>query len=327
MIKLLARLFIKDESLSKNEYNNKLITLSGYLGLAINLLLFIFKISVGLIISSISVISDAVNNLSDGLSSLIAIVGSKIAAKPADDDHPYGHGRSEYLATLIVGIAIIIVGFSLLKSGIENTITPKEVSASIPAIIILIGFILLKFYMFIYNTGLYKDTKSEINRSVAIDSRNDMITSLVVVLTVVLNYFGHINIEGPVSILVSLFIIYSGFSIIKDMMFLLLGSEVDREIIDQLEEILKTGRFVKGVHDIELHQYGRNHIIGTAHLEVPSNIDVYSMHEIVDELEKQAKNQLNINLSIHMDPVYCLDQAHYNPGPCKLEKKHEDKNI
>lgn len=319
MLKILASLFIKDKSLDQIEYNNKLTILSGYLGLSINLILFIFKISVGFIISSISVISDAVNNLSDGLSSLIAIIGSKIAAKPADKDHPYGHGRSEYIATLIVGIAIILVGFSLLKSGVENTINPKEVSASIPAIIILIGSILLKLYMFYYNKSLYKKTKSQINRSVAIDSRNDVITSFIVVLTVVLNYFQNINIEGPVSILVSLFIIYSGYSIIKDMMFILLGAQVDQEIKDELEKILLSGKYVKGVHDIELHQYGRQNIIGTAHLEVPSNIDVYSIHEIVDNLENKAKSKLNINLSIHMDPVYCLDKDHYKPGPCKVE--------
>lgn len=321
MLNFLIDRFIKSRDFKNHENRNKLISISGYMGLFINILLFAIKITIGLLINSISVVTDAVNNLTDSLGSVITIVSSYLSSKPADEEHPFGHGRAEYLATLIVSIAIVLVGFTLLRSSIENTINPKLVKFNLPMIIILVVSIGLKAYMYIYNTKIYKMVDSDLNKSLAIDSRNDVLMSTLVVISVLLNSVFDFNIEGPVGISVSLLILLSGFGIFKEMGTVLLGKEIDAKKVDRLREILLEGKFVQGVHDIELHEYGKNKVFGTAHLEVPINIDVYSMHEIVDKLEKDVKSKLDIDLSIHVDPSYCLEEDHYGPTPCNIKKK------
>ena len=320
MLGFLIDKFIKSRDFENTKNRNSLISLSGYMGLGFNILLFVIKILIGLFINSISVISDAVNNLTDSLASVITIIGSYFAAKPADEDHPYGHGRSEYIASLLVGISIIIVGLTITKSSIENIVNPQEVSFSVPMLIILIISIGIKVYMYFYNTKIYKIIDSNLNKSQALDSRNDILMSSMVVISVIFNAYFNFNIEGTVGFVISIIIILSGIEIIKEMGDVLLGKEIDHELIEALRKILLEGKYVQGVHDIELHEYGKNQLFGTAHVEVPVNIDVYTMHEIVDALEKRAKNELQIDLSIHMDPSYCLDEDVYGPTPCKREK-------
>lgn len=327
MLDFLVRKFIGAKDFEDPDNRNKLISVTGYLGLFFNVLLFIIKISIGLFINSISVISDAVNNLSDSFSSIVTILGSYIAGKPADKDHPFGHGRGEYLASLIVGISIILVGASLFKTSIQNIISPSALKVNIPAIIILIISIAIKIYMYIYNMKVFKQIGSYLNKSQAIDSRNDVIMSTVVILSVLITSNFGIQLEGPVGLAVSIIIIKSGYEILKETGVILLGTDVDKETVDKLIEILKSGQYITGVHDIEIHDYGKNKRFGTAHVEVPVNIDVYSMHEIVDKLEQRVKKELFIDLSLHMDPIYCLEEDHFAPAPCRITSKEKRDEI
>lgn len=322
MLNLLINKFIKNNDFEDTKSRNKLISLTGYMGIFFNLLLFAIKIIIGILINSISVISDAVNNLSDSFASIITVVGSYLSNKPADKDHPYGHGRGEYIASLSVGIFIIIIGLSLLKSSVENIINPSTTSLSVPALIILLISISIKVYMYFYNMKVYRMIDSPLNISQAVDSKNDILMTFVVILSVILSTYFNIQLEGPVGLVVSLLIIKSGIDIFVDMGEILLGKEVDEQTILRIEEILMTGEYIRGVHDVEIHDYGKNKLFGTAHVEVPVNIDLYTMHEIVDSLEKEVKRELFVDLSIHTDPSYCLDQDLFSPAPCrKLSKK------
>ncbi|MDO5026758.1 MAG: cation diffusion facilitator family transporter [Tissierellia bacterium] len=323
MLSILIKKFIGSDDFEDPSNRNKLISITGYLGLFFNILLFLIKISIGLIINSISVISDAINNLSDSISSIITIFGSYLAGKPADKNHPFGHGRGEYLASLIVGISIILVGASLFRTSIENIISPKDLNVSPVAILILIISISVKVYMYIYNMKVYKRVQSYLNKSQALDSRNDVIMSAVVILSVIVTSSFGIQLEGPIGLGVSIIIIKSGYDILKETGVILLGKKVDKDTINRLRKILMDGQYVIGVHDIEIHDYGKNKRFGTAHAEVPVNIDVYTMHEIIDTLEKQVKKDLYIDLSIHMDPIYCLDEDHFKPAPCRLDSKEK----
>lgn len=320
MLELLVSKFIKSNDFDDEKNRNKLISLTGYLGLFFNILLFAIKITIGLLINSISVISDAINNLSDSLSSLITILGAFLSSKPADSQHPYGHGRWEYLSTLAVGIAISAAGAGLFKNSIHAIINPQQVAFNLVSIIILIISIGIKVYMYIYNMRVYKITQSGLNKSQAVDSRNDVMTSTVVIISVILSSKFGIHIDGPVGLVVSIIIILSGIEILKEMSAVLVGQEIEEETINRIREILMEGAYVIGVHDIEIHDYGKK-LLGTAHVEVPVNIDVYSMHAIVDVLEKKVMNELNIELSIHMDPCYCLEEDHFSPAPCKIRNK------
>lgn len=327
MISFLIDRFIKSRDFTKAENRNKLISLTGYVGLFFNVFLFITKIIVGLAINSISVVSDAVNNLSDSMASIVAIVGSYYAGKPADEEHPYGHGRGEYIASLAVGIFIIIVGLTIFRSSISLIIQPEDVVFSSWAIGILLLSMAIKLYMYIYNTAISKKIDSELNHAQAIDSRNDVLISATVIASVLMATRFGIFIEGPISLVISIIIVWSGIDIFVDMGGVLLGKEVDQDTIDRLEEIVLEGDYVIGVHNIEIHEYGKDALHGTAHLEVPANIDLYSMHAIVDRLEKKAKAELNVDLSIHLDPVYCLDEAIYKPTAYLLKKLAEDEGI
>lgn len=327
MLSFLIKKFIGSNDFEDPDRRNKLISLTGYLGLFFNIFLFVIKISIGLLINSISVISDAINNLSDSISSIITILGSYIAGKPADKNHPFGHGRGEYLASLIVGLSILFVGESLFKTSIENIITPQELNVSTPALVILIVSIAIKVYMYFYNMRVYNKVQSYLNLSQAIDSRNDVIMSTVVILSVIMTSRYGIQLEGPIGLAVSIIIMKSGYDILKETGVILLGKEIDQETIDRLKEILLSGKYITGVHDIEIHDYGEHKRFGTAHVEVPVNIDVYSMHKIIDKLEQEVKKELFINLSIHMDPIYCLEQDHFAPVPCRVRSDKEREEI
>ena len=327
MLNLLINRFVKSRDFENVENRNRLISLTGYMGIFLNVILFLVKLVIGLIINSISVISDAVNNLSDSFANIITVIGSYLSNKPADEDHPYGHGRGEYIASLSVGIFIVIIGLSLVKSSIESIINPKLITTSFPALIILLLSIIVKVYMYFYNMKVYKLIDSPLNLSQAVDSKNDIIMTLVVVLSVVLSSFVNIQIEGPVGLAVSIIIIKSGIEIFIDMGQILLGKDVDDETTARIEEILMGGKYVIGVHDVEIHDYGKNKLFGTAHVEVPVNIDLYTMHEIVDRLEKEVKKELFIDLSIHTDPCYCLDQDVFNPAPCRTLTSEERERV
>ena len=311
MLNLLIDKLINSRDFNKKTNRDKLIRLTGVMGLFINLLLFAMKILVGLFSNSISIISDSLNNLSDCLTSIVTIYGTKLSEKPADEDHPFGHGRSEYIATLIVGLFITVVGFQLFRSSIEGILNPSAINSSWVSVVVLVASILLKFYMYLYNKKADKLADSVLTKGVATDSINDVIaTSLVLVSILVFKYFG-VNIDGYVGLLISFIVIKSGIEIFLEMGNVLIGKQIAKDKLARLKEIVLEAKYVKGVHNIEVHEYGKGQLSGSCHVEVPANIDVYSMHKIINKIEKQVLEETDINLNIHMDPSYLLDSDHF----------------
>lgn len=321
MLRFLIKKLVKTEDFSKKENRDKLISLTGSMGLLINILLFLIKLFAGVITSSVSIIGDSFNNLSDSLTSLVTIFGTRVSSKPADKDHPYGHGRSEYISTLVVGIAIIIVGVQLLINSIKAVINPGKLIFSYVGLFILIVSIGFKIYMYTYNMKVYRMIDSPLNKGLASDSKNDVLATSLVLLSLLFYKFFSINVDGIAGLFLSLLIIKSGVDLFKDMGDLLLGRQIDDKLKLCIEETLKKGKFVRDCHDIELHEYGKSRLFGTAHVEVPVNIDAYSLHEIVDGLEKEIFEKYGVNLSIHTDPNYCLEEDHFVHVNCRIRKK------
>lgn len=308
MLDFLIKKYIKSYDFKNKKNRDKLIKISGFMGLFINLILFLIKIIAGYISGSISIISDSINNLSDSMTSVIAIFGSVISSKPADEEHPYGHGRSEYIATMVVGIFIIVVGFQLILDSFKNILNPNEINSNIFVLIILIFSILFKIYMFFYNRKIYKIADSLLNKSVAIDAINDIIATSLVLFSMILNNFISISIDGYIGIIISLFIIKSGIEIFIEITKVLLGKEIDKETIEKMKSIILKGQYTKNVHKIEIHEYGKGRLHGSCHVQVPANIDVYSMHKIINEAEEEVFEKLGIDLTIHADPAYMLPE-------------------
>lgn len=311
MLDILIDKFIKSRNFNKKRNRDKLIRLTGIMGLFINMLLFSMKILIGLFSNSISIISDSLNNLSDCLTSVVTIYGSKLSEKPADENHPFGHGRSEYIATFMVGLFITLVGFQLLKSSIEGIISPNVITSSWISTIILVFSILLKLYMYSYNTKTAKMADSVLNKGVATDSLNDVMATSLVLLSVLVFRYLRINIDGYVGLMISILVIKSGIEIFLEMGNVLIGRQIPKEKFDKLEKIVLEGKYVKGVHNIQVHEYGKGQLSGSCHVEVPANIDVYSIHKIINEIEQRVQEETDICLNIHIDPSYLLDSDHF----------------
>lgn len=317
MLNFLIDKFIKSRNFNDVKNREKLVVLTGVMGLSINLLIFLLKIIIGFMSNSVAIISDAINNLSDSMSSLVTIVGTKIAAKPADKEHPYGHGRTEYIASLIVGIFIILVGFELLKTSIENIFNPKVLEISIYMAVILVISILLKLYMYFYNVKAYKMSGSTLNKMVSVDSMNDVLATSLVLISVIVGKNFNINIDPYVGIVISIVVLKSGIEIFLEIGNKLMGKEIPQETIEAMTEIILEGKYIKGVHQIEIHEYGRRKLYGSCHVEVPANIDTYTMHKILHQVEMKVYKEMEITLSIHADPNYLLEKDEFNKVDAK----------
>ncbi len=317
MLNYLIDKFIKSRDFNDVKIREKLVILTGVMGLSINLLIFLLKIIIGFMSNSVAIISDAINNLSDSMSSLVTIVGTKIAAKPADKEHPYGHGRTEYIASLIVGIFIILVGFELLKTSIENIFNPKVIETSIYMAVILVISILLKLYMYFYNIKAYKMSGSTLNKMVSVDSMNDVLATSLVLVSVIVGKIFNINIDPYVGIFISIVVLKSGIEIFLEIGNKLMGKEIPQETIEAMTEIILEGKYIKGVHQIEIHEYGRRKLYGSCHVEVPANIDTYTMHKILHQIEMKVYKEMEITLSIHADPNYLLEKDEFNKVDAK----------
>lgn len=317
MLNFLIDKFIKSRNFNDVKNREKLVVLTGVMGLSINLLIFLLKIIIGFMSNSVAIISDAINNLSDSMSSLVTIVGIKIAAKPADKEHPYGHGRTEYIASLIVGIFIILVGFELLKTSIENIFNPKVLKISIYMAVVLVISILLKLYMYFYNVKAYKMSGSTLNKMVSVDSMNDVLATSLVLISVIVGKNFNINIDSYVGIVISIVVLKSGIEIFLEIGNKLMGKEIPQETIEAMTEIILEGKYIKGVHQIEIHEYGRRKLYGSCHVEVPANIDTYTMHKILHQVEMKVYKEMEITLSIHADPNYLLEKDEFNKVDAK----------
>ena len=286
-------------------------TLGGTVGVICNLLLFIIKFSLGLLSGAVSIMADAFNNLSDIGSSVVAILGFKLSKKPADPDHPFGHGRMEYMSAFVVSILICVVGFELFKTSLEKVFSPESISLSIFTIIGLIVSIIIKFWMFLFNRKLGNTINSASLIATSRDSLNDSIaTSAVLVAIIIFKYWG-INLDAYMGVAVALFILWSGFCTAKETLDPLLGQAPSRELIKKLEsEILKNPQFL-GIHDLIVHNYGPGRCFASVHVEVPEDINTLYCHELIDAAEIDIKENLGIEIVIHMDPI-CINDENLN---------------
>ena len=304
MIKFIIKRFIKNyQDIDDINVREDYTVLSGILGIINNLILFFVKLIIGLVINSIAVISDAFNNLSDMGTSIVTIFGAKLSNRPPDREHPYGHGRFEYIASLVVSFIIFAVGLQLLRSSFNKVINPQKVMFSWTSIIILLASISIKLWMFSYNKYIGKQIDSSINRAIAYDSLNDVLsTSAVVVGTIIGNYV-IFPIDGFLGIVISIIIIYSAFTIAKDSVHLILGPAPDPKTIEDINFIVLAGNGIKGTHDLIVHDYGPGRISASIHAEVSDNVNIVEIHNEIDKIEKEIKSKLGISIVIHMDPI------------------------
>ena len=313
MFKILAKRFIKDyQSIENQNIRLKLISLSGLVGVIINIFLFIIKIIIGILASSSAIMGDAFNNMSDALTSLITLIGAKASRKPADKNHPYGHGRSEYIASFIVSILIMIVGFLLFTSSVENFYKGKLPKISKLSIMILIFSLGFKFYIYFLNKDLDKRLDSKLNFAVMVDARNDILSTISIIIAVILQKYISFNLDALLGIILSIIVFKPGFDLFVDTIDKLLGRGISKDLHKKIEDIILAGDFIKGYHDLKIHEYGRGKLVGSCDVEVPSNISVGIMHQAVTNVETKLRKDLNISITIHMDPTYCLIENEEN---------------
>jgi cation diffusion facilitator family transporter len=305
MIKLLEKTFIKPD---KKNRRMKYGMLGGVIGIICNLLLFGVKFAVGTLTSSIAVVSDSFNNLSDMGSSVVVIIGAKTAALRPDREHPYGHGRIEYIASLIISIIIILVGVELIHTSAERFLSPEKIDFSWVMMIILAVALTVKLWMFFAFGHLARAINSSVLRAMSKDSLNDVLSSSAVILAVIIDHFISFNADGIIGIAVAVYIIISGFKMAKETVDLLLGGPPDPVTCEKIRSIILSGAEVVGVHDLMVHDYGPGRIFASAHAEVASDRDPVLVHECIDALEREVNDECDVRLVLHTDPISVNDE-------------------
>ena len=309
MTNFLIKLFIKDkDKVDDNEVRGKYAMLSSITGIVVNILLSVFKLIIGIIANSMSIISDALNNVSDAGSSIITMVGFKMSQKKVDSDHPWGHGRMEYITALFVDILIILVGFELLQSSVDKIIHPELPNISNVTIILLVVAIFAKLWLFLFYRKIAKKINSAVIKGTAYDSISDSISTLAVLISAIVARFAGISIDGYVSLLVSIFILITGIKAVKEIVDLLLGQKPDPEYVKAIEEFAKKYDTIEGIHDIMVHDYGPGRKIVSFHAEIPANSDICRTHDIIDQMEQDIFEEFGCITTIHMDPIVVDDE-------------------
>ena len=309
MITFLASLFIKDSKNYKEPSVRQAYgVLSGAVGIGLNIVLFFGKWLAGTISGSIAIIADAFNNLSDAGSSIITLIGFRLSGQEPDPEHPFGHGRMEYISGLLVSVAILVMGFELIGSSIGKLRSPEPIESSALVFGILIASILVKLYMFFYNHSLSKKIESAAMKATSVDSLSDTVaTTLVLIATLISKYTG-LLLDGWFGILVGLFILYTGGSTLKETIDLLLGQPPKQEFIAEVKEIVLGHSMVHGVHDLIVHDYGPGRVMISLHAEVDVNGDIQDIHEQIDHIEHELQEKLHCSATIHMDPIVTDDK-------------------
>lgn len=310
MISFLSRFFIKNH----NDHSSPVVrrafgTLCGIVGIVLNIILFLIKLLAGTISNSIAITADAFNNLSDAGSSLITLIGFKLSGKKPEPEHPFGHGRIEYITGLIVAFIIILMGFELLTSSVSKIISPQPVEFSILPLLILIVSIFIKLYMAFYNNNVGKKINSSTLKATATDSLSDSIATFAVLVSTLISHFLNINIDGYTGVLVAGFILFAGYNAAKDTISPLLGQSPDPEFVKNVEDIVMSHDVAVGIHDLIVHDYGPGRQIISLHVEVPGNADIFEAHDEIDLIERTLKEKLSCEATIHMDPVVTDDEA------------------
>ena len=309
MIKLLAKIFIKD---SQNTADSKVRVAYGYLcgavGIALNILLFAGKIIAGTISGSVAVTADAFNNLSDAGSSIISLIGFRLASQKPDPHHPFGHGRFEYIASLIISIIIVLMGFELGKSSFEKIVAPQAVEYSAVTFAVLGVSVLVKLYMFFYNNSVGKKIDSATMRATAMDSISDAVSTGAVLISAVIAMFTNLALDGWMGLVVAAFIMVTGFKSAKETIDSLLGTPPSPEFVKQIEDMALQYDDIIGVNDMIVHNYGPGRTFVSLHAEVPSDGDIVAIHDTVDNAEREIAKELGCLVTIHMDPVDVHDE-------------------
>lgn len=309
MTNFIIKKFIKDhENINDKKVRESYGVTSSVTGIIANTILSIGKILTGVLFNSISVTADGVNNLSDGASSLITLIGFKISSKPADKDHPFGHARMEYLTGLILGIAVLLVGFELIKSSFDKIMNPTKTIFSIEMTAVLIVSIFIKLWLSLFYKKLGGKISSVTLKASSIDSRNDVISTIVVLLSLLISEATGYEIDGFVGILAALFILYSAYGILRDILNPILGEMPDEEFVESIENKIMSYEGILNIHDLVVHNYGPNTHFATVHAEVDANEDILKSHDIIDNIEREFARDLNINLVIHLDPIITDDE-------------------
>ena len=309
-MKFIRKLFIKDYQDTQNpKVRFRYGLVAGIFGIISNALLCVFKLIVGVVGNSITIIADAINNLSDAGSSVVTLVGFKLSATPPDNDHPFGHARYEYITSLLVSVTVLFIGILLLKSSIEKCITPEEVSVSVYTYIVLCVAIAMKLVQMLIYLDFSKAINSGALKASAADSRNDVLATVAVLIsTIVIDVAGDkispkVSVDGIMGIAVSAFIIVSSILLIKEAMSPILGEKPPKELVDKITAKILSYDGVIGVHDLVVHSYGENHCFVVAHVEVPADVDITKSHDVIDNIEHDFWNEMHVRITIHMDPV------------------------
>lgn len=309
MTEFLVKKLIKDsENVQDVQVRTRYGVVASSVGILCNILLFIGKFLAGVVMQSIAVTADAFNNLSDAASSIISFVGMKMASKPADEDHPFGHGRIEYIAAFIVAFLVIEVGFTFFKSSINKIMHPEAVTFELVSFIILGVSVLVKIWLGFFNKTLGKKINSKVLAATSADCIGDVAVTSATMVAILIGYFFNINIDGIAGLLVSLVVVWAGINIAKDTLEPLIGEATDPELCQQISAMVEAYDGVVGTHDLIVHNYGPNKSMASVHAEVPRNVDIEVSHEIIDRIEREVGKKLGIFLVIHMDPVETCDR-------------------
>lgn len=304
----LVRRFIKNYQDTKDaNVRTSIGKLSGIVGIFNNLFLFVIKFVIGTVVHSVSIQADGVNNLTDAGSNIISILSFHLANKPADKDHPFGHERTETIASLFVGILILVLGFETAKESISKVIHPGSIDFRIASVIILLISIIVKFWMYAYNKKLSKTYDSSLLEATALDSISDVCGTTAVLVSTLLSPVLHFNLDGYMGIVVSGIILYGAYGLLRDMINSLIGEAPDPELVHNIVDMIMAHPAILGVHDMMLHNYGPNKIFASAHVEVDSSKDIFETHDHIDNIEREVKENMNIDLVLHMDPVKVND--------------------
>ena len=320
MTNLLIKLFVKDNENPKDEnVRPKYAMLSSITGIVVNLFLSIFNLVIGIVTNSMSIISDALNNVTDTGSSIVTMIGFKLSQKEVDNEHPWGHGRMEYITAFIVDILIILVGVELLQNSVDKIIHPVMPTVNGVVIFLLVVAILVKLWLFVFYSKIAKRIDSSAIKATAYDSISDCVSTFVVLFSSVISLIFGITIDGYVSILVAIFILITGVKALKETIDILLGSKPDKEFIDQISEFVKKYPMIAGIHDIMVHDYGPGRKIVSFHAEVPADANICEAHDIIDELEQDMLKEFKCITTIHMDPIV-INDAKINEAKASVEK-------
>ena len=306
---MLKKLFIKDyKSVDNPQVRNQYGIVAGIFGIVTNLILFLIKLVIGIITNSVTIMADAFNNLSDFGSCIVTIIGFKLASKPADKEHPYGHARYEYVTGIIVSLLMLVMGVIFAKTSIEKIFAPEEIKLGIGTYTVLIVAILGKVLQMVVYLDFAKSIKSSTIKATAMDARNDILTTLTVLITMIVMGIFKINIDAYMGLLVSGFIILSSINSLKDTINPLLGNVPSKEKVEKIKEKILSHKEIIGIHDLRIHSYGEQNDFVTVHAEVPDTMNIVEAHEIADIVEREFKEELNIDLTIHIDPLNVNDE-------------------